>query len=198
MKDEAKALVEVCHFFGARDWCPATGGNFSVRLSDDRCLITQSGKEKSRLRENDLMVCTFDGKAVDKHLLPSAETTLHTCLYKMDNRIGAVLHTHSVNATVLSRMAEDRLIISGYEMQKALGGNLTHDEEIEILIFENDQDIEALAARIEQQRPAQPGFLVRGHGLYAWGEDLNQARRHIEGFEFLLACLWQEKLLERK
>jgi methylthioribulose-1-phosphate dehydratase len=198
MKDKAKALVEICHFFGARDWCPATGGNFSLRLDDDHCLITQSGKDKSRLGENDLMICTLAGKAVDDQLRPSAETALHTSLYRMDNSIGAVLHTHSVNATVLSRTANDRLIISGYEMQKALDGNRTHDEKIEILIFDNDQNIEALAARVEQQRPAQPGFLVRGHGLYAWGKDLNQARRHIEGFEFLFACLWQEQLLERK
>ncbi len=197
MKDKAKALVEVCHFFGARDWCPATGGNFSLRIDNDHCLITQSGKDKSRLGEHDLMLCTLDGKAVDNRLQASAETALHTCLYRMDNRIGAVLHTHSVNATVLSRTSNDRLIVSGYEMQKALGSNLTHDEEIEILIFDNNQDIEALAARVEQRRPAQPGFLVRGHGLYAWGADLNQARRHIEGFEFLFACLWQEKLLER-
>ena len=116
----------------------------------------------------------------------------------MDSGIGAILHTHSVNSTVLSRSAEDRLIISGFEMQKALVGNSTHDEEIEILIFEKDQDIEALAVNVEQRQPAQPGFLVRGHGLYAWGENLDQARRHIEGFEFLFACLWQEMLLGRK
>jgi methylthioribulose-1-phosphate dehydratase len=197
MKDKAKALVEVCHFLGARDWCPATGGNFSVRLDADHCLITQSGRDKSRLGEDDLMLCTLAGKAVDSRLRPSAETALHTCLYKLDSRIGAVLHTHSVNATVLSRTAGDKLKISGFEMQKALGINSTHDEEIEVSIFDNDQNIEALAVKVAQHPPVQPGFLVRGHGLYAWGEDLDQARRHIEGFEFLFACLWQEKLLER-
>jgi methylthioribulose-1-phosphate dehydratase len=40
-----------------------------------------------------------------------------------------------------------------------------------------------------------PGFLIRGHGLYAWGRDVSEARRHIEGFEFLFACMLQEKLL---
>jgi methylthioribulose-1-phosphate dehydratase len=39
---------------------------------------------------------------------------------------------------------------------------------------------------------------VSGHGLYAWGKDLAEARRHVEGFEFLFACAWQEKLLNRK
>ena len=169
-----------------------------MRLDDDQCLITQSGKDKSRLSENDLMVCSLDGKAVDSSLHPSAETALHTCLYRFDHNIGAVLHTHSVNSTVLSRTAADKLCVSGFEMQKALSGNQTHDETIEIAIFDNDQNIEALAARVEKNMPVQPGFLVRGHGLYAWGQDINEARRHVEGFEFLFACLSQEKLFAGK
>ena len=198
MQNKASALVEVCHFLGARGWCPATGGNFSVRLDDDQCLITQSGKDKSRLSENELMVCTLDGKAVDASLRPSAETALHTRLYRIDHTIGAVLHTHSVNSTILSRTAANKLSVTGFEMQKALSGNQTHDETIEIAIFDNDQNIEMLAAKVKQNMPVQPGFLVRGHGLYAWGQDINEARRHVEGFEFLFACLMQEKLLAGK
>ena len=198
MQNKTRALVEVCHYLGARGWCPATGGNFSVRLDDDQCLITRSGKDKSRLSETDLMVCTLDGKAVDASLRPSAETALHTRLYRIDHDIGAVLHTHSVNSTVLSRTAADKLSVNGFEMQKALCGNRTHDETIEIAIFDNDQNIEALAAKVEKNMPVQPGFLVRGHGLYAWGRDINEARRHVEGFEFLFACLMQEKLLAGK
>ena len=30
-----------------------------------------------------------------------------------------------------------------------------------------------------------PGYLIRGHGVYAWGEDVSVAKRHIEGFEFI-------------
>ena len=50
-------------------------------------------------------------------------------------------------------------------------------------------DIPALAGRVEkvlEQWPAIHGFLLRGHGLYTWGDDLSQARRHVEIFEFLL------------
>ena len=109
-----------------------------------------------------------------------------------------MLHTHSVNATVLSRTSAPRLKVHGFEMQKALAGNQTHDMTIEVAIFDNDQDMEALAARVLPQLPEQPGFLVRGHGLYAWGKDIDDARRHVEAFEFLFACLWQEQLLQRR
>ena len=198
MEGMYSALIETGRFLASRGWCSATGGNFSARLDNDHCLITQSGRDKSRLSEADLMVCTLDGRPVEQDLRPSAETALHTSLYNADRAIGAVLHTHSVNATVLSRTSEPRLKVHGFEMQKALAGNRTHDSTIEIAIFDNHQDMEVLAARVLQRLPEQPGFLVRGHGLYAWGRDIDEARRHVEAFEFLFACLWQEQLLQRR
>ncbi|MDH5611693.1 MAG: methylthioribulose 1-phosphate dehydratase [Gammaproteobacteria bacterium] len=200
--EKAQALVEVCHFLGARDWAPATGGNFSVRLDKAHCLITQSGRDKTKLNTDDLMVCNLSGRALDPALRPSAELALHTCLYQLDASIGAVLHTHSVTSTVLSRATEGDLHLQGFEMQKALAGNLTHEDEISIAIFDNDQDMTALAECVQQRWAqnsiTQPGLLVRGHGLYAWGTDLAEARRHVEGLEFLFACAWQEKLREHK
>lgn len=198
MYAKASELVEVSHYLSHRGWSPATGGNFSVRVDNNHCLITQSGKDKLRLQESDLMVCTLDGKALDANLKPSAETALHTYLYRSNPKIGAVLHTHSVTSTVLSRSDNDVLKVYGFEMQKAICGNCTHDERIEIAIFNNNQNIEVLTAEVEKRALSQPGFVVRGHGLYAWGKDLDEARRHIEGFEFLLDCLWQEKLLGRR
>lgn len=196
--DEAKVLCSICHIFGDRGWCRATSGNFSLRVSDSFCLITQSGKEKSQLSADDLMVCDIDGQAVDSRLRPSAETPLHTRLYQLDHSIGSVLHTHSVAATLLSRQEASDLKITGYEMQKAFAGVESHMNEIVVPILDNDQDMPALAERLSEiwgeHGFAIPGFLIRGHGLYAWGEDAAEARRHVEGFEFLFECLWQEKL----
>jgi len=199
MNDDSDALVELCRLFGRRQWCPATGGNFSLRHDQTQMLITRSGSDKSRLSADQLMLCDLHGRALDAGLIPSAETALHTCLYRLDHRIGAVLHTHSVTSTVLSRATTGDLRLRGFEMQKALAGNRGHEDEIVIALFDNDQDIAALASRVERRwhdaELSQPGFLVRGHGLYAWGETLDDARRHIEGFEFLFACAWQERLL---
>jgi len=200
--EKAQELLEVCRFLGCSGWVPATGGNFSVRLDDSHCMITQSGRDKSRLTEDDLMVCDLNGKALDPALRPSAEVGLHTRLYRLDTDIGAVLHTHSVMSTVLSRTTVGDLLLQGFEMQKALAGNRSHEDEISIAVFDNDQDIAVLGEHLQQRwllhTITQPGFLVSGHGLYAWGKDLAEARRHVEGFEFLFACAWQEKLLNRK
>jgi methylthioribulose-1-phosphate dehydratase len=195
--DQAAALCRVGRLFGERQWCLATGGNFSLRADARHCLITQSGKDKSLLAPGDLMLCDLDGAAVDAGLKPSAEAALHTALYRQNGAIGAVLHTHSVTSTVLSRALADDVVISGFEMQKAIRGVLSHEDSLTIALFENTQDMEQLSAaviaRVTSGRLPAPGFLVRGHGLYAWGADLSEAQRHVEGFEFLLACTWQER-----
>jgi methylthioribulose-1-phosphate dehydratase len=193
-----KALCAACQRFGSRGWCSATSGNFSTRIDAAHCLITQSGRDKSRLGEQDLMICGLDGVAIDATCCPSAETPLHCLLYELDPTVGAVLHTHSVSATTLSIHGGDELRIRGYEMQKALTGITSHEEGIAVKIFANDQDMQALAGRVRDAWRAGalslPGFLIAGHGLYAWGRTLDEAVRHIEGFEFLFECAWQERL----
>ena len=195
---EAEALCDVCRQFGERQWCLATGGNFSVRLDRTHCLITRSGTDKSRLTVDDLMVCDLDGVPADRGLKPSAETAVHTCLYKLDDRIAAVLHTHSVTSTVVSRAEDVDLVVDGFEMQKAIEGVKSHEERLIVPVLENTQDIAHLAETVRERfalgHMRACGFLVRGHGLYAWGESLAAAKRHIEGLEFLLACRWQERL----
>lgn len=198
---KARSLCNVGRLFGERQWCLATGGNFSVRIDKARCLITRSGVDKSALTVDDLMVCNLDGTPADTSLKPSAEAALHTCLYQLDDRAGSVLHTHSVVSTVVSRAAAAELVIRGFEMQKAIDGVKSHDERLLIPVLENSQDMSQLAGTVRERYALGHmrgcGFLVRGHGLYAWGESLAAAQRHIEGLEFLLSCWWQERLLER-
>jgi methylthioribulose-1-phosphate dehydratase len=198
---EAQALCDVCRLFGERQWCLATSGNFSVRVDARHCLITRSGVDKSELSVGDLMLCDLDGVSADPDLKPSAETALHTCLYALDDRIGAVLHTHSVTSTVVSRAEGGDLVLRGFEMQKAIDGVAAHGERLILPVLENSQDMTQLAATVRERYALGHlqafGFLIRGHGLYAWGGDLAAAKRHVEGLEFLLSSVWQERLLER-
>jgi methylthioribulose-1-phosphate dehydratase len=188
----AKALCEAGAFFFSRDWCPATSSNFSARVDDRHIAITVSGRHKGELTRNDIMLVDFNGAPVDSAYTPSAETLLHTQLYRHDARIGAVLHTHSVNATVLSRQREydHDVILRNYELLKALRGICSHDTEVRVPVYRNTQDMNALAAQVEKDLASRPmwGYLIAGHGLYAWGRNVAEARRHIEAFEFLFSC----------
>jgi len=191
-KPQTQSIIDAGRWIDAQGWCPATGGNFSLRTDTGDLLITASGRHKGQLCEADLLRVDLAGAALDSNLKPSAETLLHTRLYQLDVQIGAVLHTHSVSATVLSLLSTgDWLDIEQFEMQKALAGNHTHDAVIRIAILDNSQDMQALAQSVAtrwQQGALSWGLLVRGHGLYAWGRDMAEARRHLEGLEFLFAC----------
>jgi len=171
---------------------PATSSNFSCRLDDRHAAITVSGRDKGRLREDDVMVVDFDGKAVGSELRPSAETLLHTQLYRRFGEIGCVLHTHSLAQTVASRLylGPGYVRLEGYELLKAFHGNETHDTHVDLPVLPNTQDMHTLAAQVDAllDRQCMWGYLIDGHGLYTWGRDMAEARRHLDAFEFLLNC----------
>jgi len=188
----AQDLIACIGTLAARGWTPATSSNFSHRLDDRHVAMTVSGKDKGRLNAADIMVVDLHGQPVASQLRPSAETLLHTQLYARFADVNCVLHTHSLAQTVASRLyaAEGRVHLQGYELLKALHGNTTHDTAIDLPVFANTQEMPELAAKVEAALDHGPlwGYLIDGHGLYAWGRTLEEARRHLEAFEFLLQC----------
>ena len=173
-------------------WTPATSSNFSMRLDDRHAAITVSGRDKGKLTEADIMVVDFDARAVGSDNRPSAETLLHTQLYRRFPDIGCILHTHSHNQTVASRLyaGAGHLRLEGYELLKAFAGNETHETEVLVPVLPNSQDMHTLAAQVDALLDSRPlwGYLIDGHGLYAWGRDMAEARRHLDAFEFLIGC----------
>jgi methylthioribulose-1-phosphate dehydratase len=192
LREKADSLIANVRELAARGWTPATSSNFSERLDENHAAITVSGRDKSRLCEADIMVIDLEGQPVATDLRPSAETLLHTQLYKRFPHIGCVLHTHSLAQTVTSRLYADagHIRLQGYELLKAFHGNNTHETAIDVPVFTNTQDMPTLAAQVDALLNTQTlwGYLIDGHGLYAWGRDMAEARRHLEAFEFLLNC----------
>jgi methylthioribulose-1-phosphate dehydratase len=193
-------LIEAGRFLHAHGWVPATSSNFSARLADGSIAITASGYHKGALSEEAILRVDPAGNSLDAGKRPSAETLLHTALYRRFDDIGAVLHTHSVNATVLSRLSEGQLVFEDYELLKAFSGVATHESQIIVPVFANDQDIPRLSAEVDtylDRHPPIHGYLIAGHGLYTWGRDMPETLRHIEAFEFLFQCELTMKGLSR-
>ena len=195
-----KPLVEAGRLFHARGWVPATAGNFSVRLDARSLAVTVSGRHKGELATADFMRVDLQGQALDKAKRSSAETLLHCQLYRSGPAIGAVLHTHSPASTVLSR-AHDTIRLEGYELLKIFEGIETHETAVEVPVFDNDQDIARLSRVVEAHMgtgQAHHAYLIRGHGLYAWGATVDQARHRVEALEFLFECELHERVLKTK
>ncbi|MDD2768486.1 MAG: methylthioribulose 1-phosphate dehydratase [Methylococcus sp.] len=183
----AAELIEAGRFIDSRGWVPATSGNFSARLNDGRIAITVSGRHKGRLRPEDIMLVDAEGHPLDGKK-PSAETVLHTGIYRRYPNAGAVLHPHSPAATLLSRLVSRVVILEDYELLKALAGIETHEARVAVPIFPNDQDIPRLALGVEEYIEMHGdilAYIIAGHGFYTWGKSVSDALRHLEALEFL-------------
>jgi methylthioribulose-1-phosphate dehydratase len=89
------------------------------------------------------------------------------------------------------------LEVRNLEMLKGIAGITTHQSEVQIPVLANDQDLGRLSRRAVPHLDRAPaGLLIAGHGLYAWGQDLTEARRHLEILEFLMEQRWRQLLLE--
>jgi methylthioribulose-1-phosphate dehydratase len=190
------ALAGISRRFYARGWALGTSGNFSAVVSRApfRLAITPSGTSKRDLAPAHILQCDERGGVVGRTARrPSAETLLHVEVATR-RRAGAVLHTHSVWSTMLSdrHAAEGGLSIEGYEMLKGLKGVTSHEHREWIPILDNDQDIRRLARAVGDtlaEREGVHAFLLRRHGLYAWGDTLEEAERHVEILEFLFEAI---------
>jgi methylthioribulose-1-phosphate dehydratase len=184
-------------------WTLGTSGNFSavVTRAPLRLAITPSGAAKGSLEGEHILLIGASGRRLAGGTgKPSAEAQLHLEIVRRRGA-RAVFHTHSIWSTTLSELhaPDSGLTIEGYEMLKGLAGVATHAHREWVPILENSQDMESLAREVRRtlaEHPTAHGFLLRGHGLYTWGNDIPEAMRHVEIFEFLLEVLGRTRALQ--
>ena len=184
---KANALVEqqiadIARSLYARGWMPGTAGNISVRAAAN-AVITGSGLSKGELTVDDMVTVTVaDSRPVSGTRRPSAETAIHTAIYRATNA-GAVVHVHSPHATGQSVGASSALHFSGFELIKGLGAT----ETIDVPVFTNHSDVSQIGADIElylaEHPDAPPVLFIAGHGITGWGAELAQARDRVECLE---------------
>jgi len=192
----AAALAAAAADFHRRGWCLGTSGNFSavLRRAPLELLVTGSGLDKGSLGPADFVRVDDRGRPGEGESgRASAETLLHLAVCRQRDA-ASVLHTHSVASTLLGEHFCEKggFTVAGYEILKGLEGIRSHEAEVFVPVIVNSQDMQALAREVERvltERPEAPGLLLAGHGLYAWGDDLPQARRHVEILEFLFELI---------
>jgi methylthioribulose-1-phosphate dehydratase len=201
----ASNLAAIAAGFHLRGWVLGTSGNLSAVVDRDplHLAMSPSGVDKGSLVAEQILLIDDQAHVISEHnARPSDESPLHIRIVK-ERKAGAVLHTHSIWSTMLSDLyANDGgLAIEGYEMLKGLQGVKTHEHSEWLPILENSQDMLALADTVSdtlRQHEGAHGFLLRRHGLYAWGNDLAHAKRHVEILEFLLEAAGRTRLITRR
>jgi len=169
---------------------PATSGNFSMRLDKGEIAITVSGAHKGKLTEQDIMRINLDGESLDGKT-PSAETLLHTQIYKNFPEVNAVLHPHMMSAILAAQRTQEHIKLEDYELLKALDGIKTHATHVMIPVYKNDQDIARLARKVQtsfDNLDPLYAYIIAGHGLYTWGKTMDAALRHVEALDYMFQC----------
>ncbi len=148
-----------------------TSGNVSVRLQpqETRSLlaITPTRIPYSVLRDKDIIVADLDLEPVEGTLVPSTEGLLHAAIYRARPDVGAVVHTHSVFASVAAVAGLEIPPIMD-EMVVAIGGAIQVSE----YAFPSSQELaDNVCAALGNRNAA----IIRNHGAVGVGKDLDEA-----------------------
>lgn len=197
-------LADIKDLFAARNWFPGTSGNLSMRVGEFspesfHFAVTASGKDKSKRTPEDFLIVDQNGKPAETTgLKPSAETLIHCEIYRLTG-CGAVFHVHTVFNNLISEYygEQGHVPVQGVELIKAF--NIWEENAaIQIPVLPNYADIPAIARLVpDVLNTAVPGILLRNHGIYAWGRDAFEAKKHLEAFEFLFEVAYRRLLLEK-
>src|SRR5687767_2676213 len=199
----AEGLVSVAAGFYRCGWLMGTSGNLSAVVEREplTLAITASGVDKGELTAEQVLLVDENIQLVKaSSQKPSDESLLHVRIAK-ERGAGAVLHTHSIWNTIFSDLHAryGGVKIEGFEMLKGLAGVRSHEHSEWLPIVDNSQDMPALADTVSKTLNAHQsahGFLIKRHGLYTWGADLAQAKRHVEILEFLLETMGQTAIVK--
>ena len=187
------SLVRVMNHHGHN---PATSGNYSLRskTNNEIALVSESGIDKSQFSENNFLPFYYKTREMHPAYIStgrksSDETDIHLSIYQITNA-NCVLHSHALDALLFADLFRDLpyATISGLELLKGFRGVETHETVINIPCFDNTQDIKTLSEQIKTAILDQEnnyGLLLRGHGLYVWGSSVEEAKRHLEVFEYV-------------
>ena len=199
--DEAKALIcELGRRFYELGWVSGTGGGISLRLGDD-VYMAASGVPKEGLVPE--MIYTLDraGDVVDGPA-PERGFKVSDCrplfLHAFDKRgAGAVIHSHSQWAMLVTLAFADAFEVTHLEMQKGLAGVGYHDVH-RVPIIDNtahECDLADALADAMDREPGAHAVLVRRHGVYVWGDDWAAAKRHAECYDYLFRATLEMRRL---
>jgi L-fuculose-phosphate aldolase len=165
-------LVKYYHLLRERDINDSHSGNGSVR-DGDSLWITPTGACADTLQPWQIVRCALEGAAAAG---ASSDLALHRQVYLRNPRARAVLHGHAVHAIALT--------MDGNPFEPVdLEGDLYFTHGVSVIDIPYDNYFSASPALVGEALASHPAVIVRGHGLYAWGENLNQAYKWLCSLE---------------
>lgn len=151
-----------------------SGGNISLRVTDEHIVITPSATDKGRMKWKDVGVIASDGENLTPYLKPSIETSMHIEIYRRRGS-GAIVHAHPVFATTFTALREKIDTTLTAEACAILGEPLF----VPYALMGSENLAGIIADHIEKSDI----LLLENHGVLAFAPTLLQAFDRIEVLE---------------
>ncbi|MBN1259914.1 MAG: class II aldolase/adducin family protein [Anaerolineae bacterium] len=182
--DLREQIVSVARVCAEKNLLTSSDGNISVRLEDDRFLITPSGVYKMWLRPGDLIIVDASGALIagPPGLHPTSETRMHMEVYRQRDDVSAVLHAHPPHAVALTIAGIPFPVDLIPEVLLALGDVPTARYAT--------PGTEDLAASIGEMIREHDAVLLSHHGSLTAGKTLVQALIALERLEAAARAYW--------
>jgi len=184
-----RIVVELCRHLYQLGWATGTGGGISIRQGG-RVYMAPSGVQKERIEEADIYVLDENGAVLEGPTRPGLKPSECSPLFFNAFRLrdaGAVIHSHSLHAMLVTLLHQDAFECTEIEMIKGLTGHGYYDR-VQVPIIENTARECDLADRMAQaitDNPQSHAVLVRRHGVYIWGRDWSHAKTQAECYHYL-------------
>jgi L-fuculose-phosphate aldolase len=152
-----------------------SGGNISLRISDDIIVITPSATDKGRMRWREVGLMNIFGENLTPELKPSIESDMHLSVYKRKNEIKAIVHAHPVCASAFTAMKYRINTTLTAEARAILGDP--------VLVPYALMGTGDLASVVAEHVVHSDILLLENHGILTTGSNLLQAFDKIEVLE---------------
>lgn len=204
--EQRELICELCRRFHAKGWVSGTGGGISLKPNQSQALVAPSGVQKEELKPSDLFLIELNASSEGYEIIQqptskriSACTSIFVNIYRNRPTAGAIIHSHSIHAVLLTKITPgNAVILQGYEMLKGLeGGKYFGTHEVPILNnVEHECDLAEAVGKAVLDFPDSHAVLVRDHGVYIWGRTWEQAKVHAECYDYLFEASVKEKSLK--
>ncbi|MFZ0819531.1 MAG: class II aldolase/adducin family protein [Candidatus Acidiferrales bacterium] len=154
---------------------PATDGNLSVRLSENRILTTPAGTCKGRLDPREAVITDMEGRRLEGRCEPSTELGMHLLIYRLRRDVNAVCHAHPPIATGFAA--------AGSSLEKPLIAEMVVNLGPVPLAPYAEPGSHALRDSLEPFVRQHDAILMANHGVVTYGTDLLTAFRRMECVE---------------
>lgn len=180
-------LVEICRRMYEKNFITSTDGNVSIRLKNDRLLITPSGVHKGFLTPDQLILTDLNGKKISGKYNASLEIQMHVGVYSVRKDVWAVVHAHPIHCIAFT--------LAGLELGKDhLPEVVLSVGEIPIVPYTTPTSYE-VPEKIQEYIKTKDALILDRHGSLTVGKDLQDAYNKLERIEHVAQVMFVARQL---